>query len=242
MCANESLSMRIPTACAEAIDARDIQAIEIRASTRDDRTMWARIRKKMLDAKARAEKSPANWSGIAYDPNPPLLEDELETVESELGVRLPDDYRRFLMTIGDGGVGPGYGLLPLRTGIQERGECIYGLDEPYEPPHDTRECQELQMPGMHLITYDGCAYYTGLVVSGPATGSVWSYVEVSPGWVPAMRDYVGPDGQPFEMSGNDLAAYAAMYDARLLPDNESRRMGFVDWYEDWLDSLLASVR
>lgn len=201
---------------------------------------WARIRQKMLDAKARAHKTPANWSNIAYDPNPPMLEAELEAIESEAGIRFPEDYRRFLMNIGDGGVGPGYGLLPVRTGIEERGDTIYGLDEPFEAPSSTRDCQDLAMPGMHLVTYDGCAYYTGLVVAGPAAGTMWSYVEVSPGWIPVMHDYVGPDGEPFEMAKGPNA-YAEMYDARLLPDNEPRRMRFVDWYESWLDSVLASV-
>ncbi len=39
-----------------------------------------------------------------------LSEDELIEYESFFGVQLPDDYRAFLMHIGNGGAGPGYGL------------------------------------------------------------------------------------------------------------------------------------
>lgn len=196
----------------------------------------------MLDAKARAEKTPANWSRIAYDPNPPLLESELEAIESELGVRFPDDYRTFLTTIGDGGVGPGYGLLPVRKGIEERHVPIYGLDEAFEPPRSPRECLDLCMPGMHLVTYDGCAYYTGLVVSGPAAGTMWSYVEVAPGWIPLLEDgCVDASGEPYAIDGSDRDAYVRLYEMMLRPHNDGRRMSFLTWYESWLDRVLEQT-
>lgn len=231
--------MRAPTTCAEALDAIT-QTIAIRHDTSDDPTMpWTRIRQKMLDAKVRAEKSPANWSNIAYDPNPPLLVDELEAIEAELGFRFPDDYRSFVTIIGDGGVGPGYGLFPLRKGIAERHRPIYGLDEPYEPPTSVRECQNLEMPGMHLVTHDGCAYYTGLAVSGPAAGTMWSYVEVAPGWIPLLDGgCVDDDGQPYSIEGSDHEAYVRLYDMMLRPHNVPRRMTFLTWYENWLDGVL----
>jgi hypothetical protein len=41
---------------------------------------------------------------------PALSEEELLKLERRYGVRLPDDYRAYLMQIGNGGCGPGYGL------------------------------------------------------------------------------------------------------------------------------------
>jgi len=45
---------------------------------------------------------------------PPLSEDELADLESQLDVELPHEYRAFLLQVSRGGVGPAYGLFPLR--------------------------------------------------------------------------------------------------------------------------------
>jgi len=45
---------------------------------------------------------------------PPLTQDELTEVESQLGIELPDEYRAFLLQASRGGAGPAYGLFPLR--------------------------------------------------------------------------------------------------------------------------------
>lgn len=44
----------------------------------------------------------------------PLTEDALAELGSQIGVRLPDDYRSFLTCVGAGGAGPAYGLFPVR--------------------------------------------------------------------------------------------------------------------------------
>ncbi|MFJ4839373.1 SMI1/KNR4 family protein [Streptomyces sp. NPDC088746] len=49
----------------------------------------------------------------------PLADDELAELEAQMGVRLPDDYRNFLTSVGAGGAGPAYGLFPVRR-IQGR--------------------------------------------------------------------------------------------------------------------------
>jgi len=45
---------------------------------------------------------------------PPLAAEEVAEVESQLGVRLPAEYRSFLGEVSAGGAGPAYGLFPLR--------------------------------------------------------------------------------------------------------------------------------
>jgi hypothetical protein len=52
--------------------------------------------------------------GHRWEREPPLRADELAEVESQLRVELPAEYRSFLLEVSRGGVGPAYGLFPLR--------------------------------------------------------------------------------------------------------------------------------
>ncbi|XZE36087.1 SMI1/KNR4 family protein [Pirellulaceae bacterium SH501] len=51
--------------------------------------------------------------GHRYRMNPVLPIDDLANFEREYDVRLPKDYADFLTQIGDGGIGPYYGLYSL---------------------------------------------------------------------------------------------------------------------------------
>ena len=45
---------------------------------------------------------------------PPLSEEDVAAFEAEKGIRLPEDYRRFINTISGNGRQHFYGLMPLR--------------------------------------------------------------------------------------------------------------------------------
>ena len=49
--------------------------------------------------------------------NPCLSEEDIKGFEHKHCITLPDDYRTFISEIGNGGFGPGYGLLPLDKAI-----------------------------------------------------------------------------------------------------------------------------
>src|SRR5579884_2697565 len=45
--------------------------------------------------------------------NPCLSERQVQEAETHYGIALPEDYRQFLLLMGNGGAGPDYGLFPL---------------------------------------------------------------------------------------------------------------------------------
>lgn len=188
----------------------------------------ARIKEK---AKAVTEKSPWLVNGRPpfgaeahrYRLNPPIAPEELEAFENLHQVRLPEDYRLFLLEIANGGAGPYYGLLPLNN---KWDHAVFGAGP--EPAVENPRAGFLASPcpltersyeedwDEHLEPYDwdpyqgaiticnqGCTYCALLIVTGEARGHV---VNVDMDWQP-------PKFAPY-------------------PD-------FLSWYEAWQDSVLS---
>jgi hypothetical protein len=200
-----------------------------------------RVREKLQQIRA-FESYEVNWSKISYALNEPLARDLLEKIEEEQGVELPDDYRRFLLEVGNGGAGPGYGLYSLEEALEERGDGIYSLADSFVAPKNHHHNVDVRAPGLLLIESHGCAFYSGLVLSGRDRGTVWSYVENAPGWIPECAPgYVDATGAAFEMQGSEGEHYAAMYDALLLEANRPRRRTFLGHYEAWLDGIIRAA-
>lgn len=200
-----------------------------------------RVREKLQQIRA-FESYEVNWSGISYDLKEPIARSVLERLEEEHGIELPEDYREFLLEIADGGAGPGYGLYSREDALTERGDGIYSLSDPFVAPKNHHHNVDVRAPGLLLLESHGCAFYSGLVISGPDRGTVWSYVEIAPGWIPECAPgYVDASGAPFVMQGSEGEHYAAMYDALLCEANRSRRRTFLQHYETWLDDILRAA-
>jgi hypothetical protein len=106
---------------------------------------------------------------------PPISEPALTRFEAENRVGLPEEYRRFLLCLGNGGAGPGYGLMPLETSARWRSlaqPCPLRPDvSPTDDWLEASGCSD-DYPGMIQLCDFGCADYTTLVVCGPARGRV----------------------------------------------------------------------
>ncbi len=170
-----------------------------------------------------------------YRLRPPLTGSALSDCEGRLGVQLPSEYRLFVTRIGHGGAGPYYGLFPLDD--QDR-EDITDLDLIRKPfrwaeafnPYDWEDpcsqedgwCDEdadegeqrqviLGVPGALYICHYGCAVRFFLIVKGQCLGEVWR---------DSQADYAG-----------------------IIPEcgENGRHLGFLDWYEKWLDEGIGSI-
>ena len=176
----------------------------------------------LLKEKVRAAgcklKAPANVASIL----------ELERKHE---LELPAEYRAFLLEVGNGGAGPpAYGLYDIDTAFAERRKGIYTLADPFEPPLSGHDYVDLTAPGMLLLGTHGCAYYDGLVVSGPERGQVWTFIEEHPGWIP-IRD---ESRVPPEHGDHEDA-----YDVLLSCENRQLRVCFSRYFEQWLDWQLS---
>jgi hypothetical protein len=141
--------------------------------------------------------------------NPRLSEVEVRSFEQQHGVELPQHYREFILTVGDGRAGPGYGLARLS------GCRVWGtLRSPFVPlaeadgmdsddPEQDDGSVSSPYNGCMAIGHQGCGVWYLLVVTGPQRGQIWKDLSVEDrGFLPTWR-------------------------------------GFLQWYEGWLDGILA---
>lgn len=193
-------------------------------------------------------------SGHRYELRPPLTDRQLAAAETQFGVNFPDDYASFLTEMGAGGAGPSYGVFPLVVEHQtwkwlgDGADLTEDLVSPFphvvpwnldghpvwdaEPTDDEHASEEafddansawqdkldelLWEPqwttGAICLCHLGCALREWLVVSGPERGNIWY------------------DGRA------DCGGLAPTTQAGL------ERVTFAQWYEHWLEEVLAAAR
>jgi len=164
-----------------------------------------------------------------YQLGPVLSEGAVAEWEEQFGVTLPQGYRRFLLEAGHGGAGPYYGLFTIDNRHRENATEYEYLARPFpwterfnpeefENPCDEEfvECTDGEFMGIHVpgalsICRYGCAKYFVLILHGPCIGEVW---------------------HDWQAEGSGL--YPAV-------DGAGRRLGFLQWYEVWLDESLRWI-
>ncbi|GAA1536538.1 hypothetical protein GCM10009827_063920 [Dactylosporangium maewongense] len=155
--------------------------------------------------------------GHRFDLGAPVAEAAVVDWEERHEVALPAAYRLFVTELGDGGAGPGGGMLRLLDSCDDEG-CQPGhlaLPSPYLPGpryfgdweqryEDPPGPDRVFLRGTLRIAWHGCSLCTQLVVTGPARGRLFNL------------DIEGPVG-PYVAEDAD----------------------FLAWYERWLDEAVA---
>lgn len=170
-----------------------------------------------------------------YVLNPVVPEATVIAFETQFGVVLPVEYRRFLCEVGNGGAGPYYGLEPLENALfadldhRDTTELINpSLEFPlqnqwnlyFEGERGSAEFEQFEdmyfdakwVNGLIRISNFGCGVSLNLVVNGSEYGNVW-----------------------VDDRCNDGGVYPDVY------FDQQGRTSFLTWYELWLDSSLNEL-
>jgi hypothetical protein len=153
--------------------------------------------------------------------NPPLSVEQLSAFEEAYRIHLPSEYFMFLTELGNGGIGPGYGLIPLpdaipgQTGSRNIEDVTKTprfpwLSQPFpftgDKQLDAERLESLlslrELPGCLLLCTYGCGSEELIRCDGPSRGYIW-------GMSTDHHLGVSPTGD-----------------------------GFFDWYIRWIDGVL----
>ncbi|MEW2499615.1 hypothetical protein AB0878_03920 [Amycolatopsis sp. NPDC047767] len=180
---------------------------------------WDGVRDRLARlAKRRAARSVFGATAHGFRPAPPLSERDVEAIEEQFGALSPEPYRSFLVEVGAGGAGPGYGLLGFgRSGRRwefaagdRRGASVdlraefpqWELFHHAEWPDFTKIPQErwpqlsrsldardeADTHGTLPLSHQGCGHYDLLVVTGPDRGALWFDGEACDGRIGPQAD------------------------------------------------------
>ena len=171
-----------------------------------------RIRLKLSEA-ARRGRSPFGSAKHGFRLAPAAGEPDVSLLESSCGVTLPPEYRAFITRVGDGGAGPAYGLLPLRRAM----DYDVGSSDP----------GRLRAPFPWTEFYDALDLHDPVTLDGlPRPGSLTVCDEGC-----YHRHFIVVTGP----ARGQMWIDSTTSDGGFIP----LRVGFLDWYERWLDDALA---
>ena len=180
-----------------------------------------------------------------YRLNEPLSPEVLQKFEAHFSVQLPRDYAEFLLTISNGGAGPGYGLFTLEKSVKYI-EPVYDdndnaiikavevLRHEFIPPGYSGDFRDDEETGALRICEHGCANDDFLILTGPEAGTVWTWVEWT-GFLPIQEKDTLPDYTGCVTTEDRMAANRKWANEMLSEANKSR-IDFTAWYVKWLES------
>lgn len=173
-----------------------------------------------------------------YELNPLVSNEEVKEFESHFNIELPDGYRQFITTLGNGGAGPYYGLESLGDSLfvdldYKRKDELLDPSEPFllttpwnmdfqnteslsEEEYETFEEEYFDdkwVNGLLRVANFGCGVYMNLVVNGEEYGNIW-----------------------VDDRGNDGGIYPDPY------FEQQDRTDFLNWYELWLNQSITELK
>ncbi len=158
---------------------------------------WAKRILKLLEQAKAKDPDLVRFGAYShqYKLSAPASEEMIQEFEGQEGIRLPEEYRDFLLFVGNGGAGPYYGLYGVEAEKKElhgsHGSRLYQVRE--EPviypkmgsedwdrvadPESRRKGGAHPYVGVLPIGSQGCTLMTGLMLAGPYRGQVVYYDE-----------------------------------------------------------------
>ncbi len=183
-------------------------------------------------------------SSHRYKVNPPLSEDKLRAFEEKHGIILPDDYRNFLLIVGNGGAGPDYGLFKLGETDEgpDFGDFLGDLSKPF--PHRQAWNDLTGEPPDFEGEYDSAEEEEYQRQIGAFDEIYWN-PHIMDGAIPichqgcALRLWLVVNGPE---KGNIWEDHRADY-AGIMPlqTKNHKRVTFYEWYRAWLNEALSKM-
>jgi SMI1 / KNR4 family (SUKH-1) len=200
---------------------------------------YSEIRETLRKLRASSDKTRVFGAKVhGFEVNEPLTETEVEMFERKYRITLPEDYRGFLIHVGNGGAGPAYGIFRLGemdnhrdfARWEENDGFVGVLSEPFPhteawndltgaPDYDLEDEAEIdrQAEAFEKKYFD--AKYVNGAMPICHIGCALSRLLVLTG---PERSHIWCD---------DRAGRTGLYPIQLL---NADRVTFIDWYLDWL--------
>lgn len=181
-----------------------------------------------------------------FEMNSVMSEAEVRAFESKHKIKLPEDYRLFLLHVGRGGAGPAYGLFNLGEmdkchdfAAWKEGDGFVGkLAAPF--PYDAPWNDLTGRPSSELAEKDEDEYYR------LQEQFERRYFCPTNGAIPichlgcALRQWLVVSGKEAGHVWNDNTADYKGFEPE--SDRSSRRVSFFRWYRRWLDEAVAILK
>jgi hypothetical protein len=211
---------------------------------------WAGVRERVEAVSARPAGSEVFGAlGHKWVVEEPLTQGELAELEAQIGVRLPEEYRTFLLRVGAGGAGPAYGLFPVRR-VQGRWRWdgdgaglvdLTRLTEPFpDQGPDPKVLSELIAQCPEEEDFDAIEDFDDAM---EAWDERWEAVMFAPertvGAIVichlgcAQREWLIVSGRHRGTIGSDCRVDDV--DLAQLLDDDGTPVTFARWYTDWLE-------